>query len=189
MRTMGLVGAVIALWSLAMAAHAQDAGFPVARPGATDALAMFDGVWIGPARMTRPDGSVSEFEQMERVGPMLAGEIRVMEGKARRADGSTMFNALTVFSPGEGGAIEKRSHIPGDVSSRTIQLKPDGYVWIATFAGGSMTYDITIRDGVWHETGVVTMDGAEPIPFFEMTLTRVGDTDWPAANPDFVTTD
>jgi len=26
------------------------------------------------------------------------------------------------------------------------------------------------------------MAGSEPVRFFEMNLTRVGDTDWPAAN-------
>jgi hypothetical protein len=189
--------ALIAALLLAGTAAAQDAtsarvaDTPLshARPDATSALAMFDGVWIGPARMTGRDGSVTTFEQMERIGPMLNGEIRVMEGKARDADGRTLFNAFTVFSATDDGQIEMRSHIYGDQSARLIEPKSDGYVWRTQTAVGTMVYDITVRDGVWHETGVIELPDGRRVAFFEMTLTRVGDTDWPSANPAFQTRD
>jgi len=161
---------------------------PVARPGATDALAAFDGVWIGPARMTTPDGQTIRFEQMERIGPMLAGEIRVMEGQARGAAGERLFNALTVFSLGEGG-IEMRSHTPGHVETRLVEMTDDGFVWRTRTGDNEMVYTVSIRDGVWHETGVVRRPDGREFPFFEMTLNRVGDTDWPSANPAFPVAD
>lgn len=172
-------------------AKAQEASPPImhARPDATAALAMFDGVWIGPATMTARNGTVTAFEQMERIGPMLGGEIRVMEGKARGADGQALFNAFTVFSGTENGRIEMRSHVWGDQSARIIELKPDGYVWRAPTAAGTMVYDITVRHDVWHETGVIELADGRKVAFFEMTLTRQGDTDWPAANPAFATRD
>lgn len=160
-----------------------------ADPQATAALAILDGVWIGPARMMARDGGVSEFEQMERIGPMLGGEIRVMEGESRGPDGRRQFNAFTVFSAAEGGGLEMRSHIPGHESVRVIEPKPDGYVWRTAIPEGVMVYDITINDGVWTETGVIEFADGRRIAFFEMTLRRVGDTDWPAANPDFETLD
>ncbi|AQR62654.1 hypothetical protein BZG35_14100 [Brevundimonas sp. LM2] len=180
---------MVAAALLAGTAAAQDGPARAPRPEITAPLAMFDGVWIGPARMTLPDGSVRTFEQMERIGPMLGGEIRVMEGKARGSDGATLFNAFTVFSEGTGGGIEMRSHVWGDESARAITMKPDGYVWRMDTPGGPITYDITVRDGVWHETGVITLASGAQAAFFEMTLTRKGDSDWPAANAAFPTTD
>ncbi len=160
-------------------------GAPVARPGATDMLARFDGLWIGSAEMTGPDGVVRRFEQMERIGPMLAGEIRVMEGKARDPDGRTLFNALTVFSPVDGG-IEMRSWTPGHTGARRIEPTADGYIWrSAAGPGATMIYRIAVRDGVWHEVGEFVRAGRAPVVFFRMTLRRIGDTDWPAANPAF----
>ena len=181
----GLAAAVL----LAGTAAAQGGPARAPRPEITAPLAIFDGVWIGPARMTLPDGSVNTFEQMERIGPMLGGEIRVMEGKARGPDGATLFNAFTVFSEAAGGGIEMRSHVWGDESSRVIALKPDGYVWRMDTPGGAITYDITVRNGVWHETGVITLASGATVPFFEMTLTRQGDSDWPRANTAFPTSD
>jgi hypothetical protein len=32
-----------------------------------------------------------------------------------------------------------------------------------------------------HEIGERIVPGGEPVRFFEMTLKRIGDTDWPAA--------
>ncbi|WP_396594227.1 DUF1579 domain-containing protein [Brevundimonas sp. R86498] len=184
----GLIGMVAAMLLMgAGAAAAQPAQAP--RPEVTAALARFDGVWIGPARMTLPDGSVNTFEQMERIGPMLGGEIRVMEGKARGSDGATLFNAFTVFSEAAGGGIEMRSHVWGDELARVIELTPEGYNWRMETSGGPITYVITVRDGVWHETGTITLANGTRAQFFEMTLTRRGDTDWPAANPAFLTTD
>lgn len=154
-------------------------------PHVTEALAMFDGVWIGSARMTDRDGRVTEFAMMERIGPMLEGEIRVMEGLGRTPDGKPLHNAFTIFSAAEDGGIEMRSHIWGDETARRIELKPDGYVWRMETPVGQIVYDITVKDGVWRETGVMEFKNGSRSPFFEMTLTRKGGTDWPAANPDF----
>jgi hypothetical protein len=185
MRILSHIAACLGALAIASSASAQAAP----NPQATAALAMFDGFWSGPARMTGRDGRVTEFEQMERIGPMLGGEIRVMEGKGRTADGRAMFNAFTVFSATSDGAIEMRSHIPGNETSRTIELKPNGYVWRMRTPAGELVYDITIEEGVWRETGTMVLESGVRSPFFEMTLTRRKDTDWPAANPDFPTRD
>ena len=44
-------------------------------------------------------------------------------------------------------------------------------------------YVATIRDGTLHEVGDRLIPGREPARFFEMTLKRIGDTAWPAADP------
>jgi len=117
---------------------AQDAAPPslLAREKAatTDVLKVFDGIWVGTAEAVAPDGTTHRFEQMERIGPMLAGEIRVMEGKARDPKGKTLHNAFTVFSVTKDG-IEMRSWTPGRAGSRIIELTKEGYNWRTSIGG------------------------------------------------------
>jgi hypothetical protein len=40
---------------------------------------------------------------------------------------------------------------------------------------------VVVKDGTWHETGERVVPGQDPVRFFEMRLTRVGDSAWPAA--------
>ena len=46
---------------------------------------------------------------------------------------------------------------------------------------GPMTirYTATLKDKVWTEIGERIASGQAPAQFFEMHLTRVGDSDWP----------
>jgi hypothetical protein len=44
----------------------------------------------------------------------------------------------------------------------------------------TIRYAATIKNGVWHEVGTHVVRDREPAQFFEMTLKRIGDTDWPA---------
>ncbi|HEY0011749.1 MAG TPA: DUF1579 domain-containing protein [Allosphingosinicella sp.] len=179
------------------AASASEPAPPTAAPAApaaraasnTDALAFLDGVWIGPATFVTPTGERITMTQMERVGPMLGGEIRIMEGKARSADGQAVFNAFTVFAPTADGGISMRSHTPGHVGERVLELRPggEGFAWEMAAGPNRIRYIASVRGGVWRETGFrIAADGTET-PFFEMTLQRVGNTDWPAANPQFPT--
>lgn len=45
----------------------------------------------------------------------------------------------------------------------------------------TMRYTATIKDGAWREVGDRIVPGGPPVRFFEMNLTRVSDTSWPAA--------
>jgi hypothetical protein len=45
----------------------------------------------------------------------------------------------------------------------------------------TLRYTVTITETTWHEVGDRIMPNAEPVRFMEMTLTRTGASDWPAA--------
>jgi hypothetical protein len=45
----------------------------------------------------------------------------------------------------------------------------------------TIRYTATIKDGKWRELGDRVLPGKDPFRFYEMELTRVGDSDWPAA--------
>ena len=147
-------------------------------------LGFMNGVWAGPASGTRPDGKHYEVTQTERMGPMLGGDIIVVEGRGYLADGSTGFNAFAVVSwVPDSGKYELRSYAQGFAG--TFELKPtdDGYVWEIPAGPVTIRYTATVKDGKWREVGERIMPGQAPVQIFEMNLKRVGDTKWPGENP------
>jgi len=145
-------------------------------------LAMFDGTWRGPATVTLPDGKALQLTQTERVGSMLGGTLKVIEGRGYLPDGSTGFNAFAVisFSP-QTGKYSLRSHAQGYAGDFPLELKADGFIWSIKAGPATLLYTATVRDGVWTEIGERIVEGQPPVRTFEMTLKRIGSTDWPAA--------
>jgi hypothetical protein len=145
-------------------------------------LAFMDGVWRGTAWMILPSGEKHTLTQTERIGPFLDGSVKVIEGRGYEADGSVSFNAFGTisFDP----ATKKytlHSHAMGHVGDFELKRTADGYVWEIPAGPMTIRYTATIGKGTWKEVGDRVAPGQEPVRFFEMNLTRVGDTDWPAA--------
>ncbi len=147
-------------------------------------LAFLDGNWRGAAWTILPNGEKHEVTQTERCGPLLDESIRIVEGRGYDAEGKTSFNALGVltYDPAK-QAYSMRSHAQGRVGDFPVKLADGGFSW--EIAAGPMTirYTATIKGDAWHEVGDRIASGKEPVRFFEMTLKRLGDTSWPAANP------
>jgi hypothetical protein len=144
-------------------------------------LSGLDGVWRGPAWTITPGGR-REVIQTERIGPMLDGAIKVLEGRGYNPDGSLGFNAFGVisFEP-DTGVYTMRSHAMGRSGDFKLTPTPDGYDWEIPSGPATIRYSVVIRDGVWREVGERVVEGRPPFRFFEMTLNRVGDSAWPAA--------
>ena len=62
-----------------------------------------------------------------------------------------------------------------------VQRTADGFSWEIPAGPATIRYSAVVKDGVWHEVGDRIAAGQAAVRFFEMKLTRVGDTDWPAA--------
>lgn len=176
-----------ALICAAVPAGAQGLYDPAARIAAQRAamarLAHLDGIWRGPAWTLTPQGR-RDMIQAERIGAFLDGSVRVMEGRGYVADGSIAFNAFGVvsFDP-----VTRRysltSWAMGFTGTFPLRLTDDGYVWEAPAGPGAiMRYTAVVRDGTWHEIGERIVGDEPPVRIVELTLRRVGDTDWPAAN-------
>lgn len=176
--------ALTALLALPAAAFTQPRPDPAialaAQKQALAPLSWMDGEWRGTARTTGMDGKEHAVTQTERIGPLLGGTIKLIEGRGYNADGSTGFNAFAVLSY---DVAEKkfhfRSHAMGRSGDFAFEPRVDGYAW--TIPAGPMTirYTATFEDGNWHEIGERVMEGKPPVKFFEMTLRRVGDSAWP----------
>jgi hypothetical protein len=152
-----------------------------AQKDALKAFAAMDGVWRGPAWTILPNGEKHTITQTERIGPFLDGSVKVIEGKGYEADGRVSFNAFGTisFSPSKNG-YTLHSHAMGNVGDFVIKPTADGYTWEIPAGPMTIRYTAVIKDGTLKEVGDRLEPGKDPVRFFEMTLTRIGDTTWPA---------
>lgn len=145
-------------------------------------LSFMDGVWRGTAWTMLPSGEKHTITQTERVGPFLDGSVKVIEGRGYDPDGKAAFNAFAIISyNGATRAFTMRSYAQGNVGDFVLTPTADGFVWNIPAGPMTIRYTAVVKDGVWREVGDRILPDKEPVRFFEMTLTRVGDTNWPAA--------
>lgn len=145
-------------------------------------LSFMDGVWRGTAWTIRRDGDKHTITQTERIGPFLDGTVKVIEGRGHDASGAVTFNALGIISydPAK-KSYSMRSYAMGRSGDFALMPSADGFTWEVPAGPATIRYTARIQNGIWHEVGERILSGQEPSRFFEMTLTRAGDTDWPAA--------
>lgn len=147
------------------------------------ALDFMNGEWRGEA-VTYSAAGRHVLTQTERVGPMLGGSIKVIEGRGYSAEGVTAFNAMASLSwDARGNRSVFRSWANGYSGEYPFERTEDGFRW-ETPAGpnAKIQYVATVRDGTWHEVGTYVADGQPPRVYAEMTLTRIGDSSWPAGD-------
>jgi len=148
-------------------------------------LAFMRGTWSGPATGSNPGGKSYAVTQTERIGPMLGGDIMVMEGRGYTPAGDTGFNAFAVLSWDPASSkYELRSYAMGHAGTFELQLTADGYVWtVPAGPDSTIRYTATVKDNKWREVGELVAKGKPPVKTFEMNLVRQGDTDWPLGTP------
>jgi hypothetical protein len=162
-------------------AQAVDPAMIEAERAAIAKLGWMDGTWRGPA-VTQSPGGEHKVTQTERIGNFLGGTIKVIEGKGFNPDGSVGFNAFAVISYDPATkAYTFRSYAQGRAGTFSIVPQGTGYVWEIPAGPATIRYTATLENGKWHEVGDRVVPGQAPQRFFDMQLTRVGDTDWPAA--------
>jgi len=177
-----LAAGLLALAAPASAQFPDPAPRIAAQREALARLAGMDGVWRGPAWSLTPAGR-QEMLQTERIGPMLGGAIRVMEGRGYAADGSVRFNAFGVVSyDPDRRAYTLTTFALGHSLTVPLTLTETGYIWEAPAGPGAVIrYTATIGNGTWHEYGERIAPGQPPLRVVELNLRRVSDTDWPGA--------
>lgn len=179
-----LLPACLAAAGLLAASALPAAASPATRAEAMARLAFMRGVWAGPATGVNPDGSRYSVHQTERMGPFLGGDVVMVEGRGYAADGSLGFNALGIVSWDERTrSYAFRSYAQGMAGTFAFEPTPDGYVWSIPAGPATLRYTAVVKDGRWHEVGERLVAGQPPARIFEMTLERVGDTDWPLGTP------
>ena len=160
-----------------------DAAIPAAtQREAMEAFAVMDGVWRGSAWTLLPSGERHELVQTERVGPLLGGAIRLLEGRGYEADGRLGFDALGIISYDSARqACSMRSYAMGRSGDFEITVEGNRFRWEIPAGPMTIRYEATVDGETWTEIGTRIVPGSDPVRFFEAHLTRVGDTDWPSA--------
>lgn len=183
LETMTRLAAVALALSVPSMAFAQaaDTAAMAAQQEAMKKLDWMNGKWRGPAVTQSPQGE-HEVTQTERIGGFLDGTLKVIEGKGYNPDGSTGFHAFGVVTY---DTAAKTYWMTSSAQGRSgkFQLTPsdNGYVWEIPAGPATIRYTATLADGKWTEVGDYVAPGQPPRRFFTMTLTRLGDTDWPEA--------
>ena len=183
--SMATLAACVALAApaAALAQALQPAGTAEQRQ-AMQALAWMDGEWVGEATVSMGPGRTSTHAHTERIGPMLGGSIKVIEGRSTNDDGTVAFNAFAVVSWDDAtDSYVMRSYANGQAADFPLQATADGFRWSTPGRGGEIRYVTTFRDGEWVETGDFVMPDRDPMRVIELRLRRRGDTGWPAADP------
>jgi hypothetical protein len=112
----------------------------------------------------------------------LDGSVKVIEGRGYDPDGKITFNAFGIISYDTAArAYSLHSYAQGNAGDFVLKPTADGYVWEIPAGPMIIRYTAMIKDDKWREVGDRIIPGKEPIRFFEMNLTRVGNTDWPVA--------
>ena len=175
---------LLAVPAAASAQTMQPAGTAEQRQ-AMQTLSWMDGEWVGEATVSMGPGQTSTHPHTERIGPMLGGSIKVIEGRSVGGpDGAPAFNAFAVLSWDDAtDRYMMRSYANGQAGDFPLEATAAGFSWTAPARGGEMRYVTTFKDGEWVELGHFVMPGREPMQVIELRLRRRGDTGWPAADP------
>jgi hypothetical protein len=152
---------------------------------AMESLSFMDGAWRGPAWAVTADGKRHDLTQTERVGTLLGGTVKLVEGRGYEADGRTGFNALGVISYNPATKqYSMQSYASRQAGAFPFRATGNGFVWqIPAGPGAVVRFTATFEGGNWHEIGERVAEGAPPIKIFEMRLKRLGDTAWPGGDP------
>lgn len=144
-------------------------------------LSIFDGTWRGPAKVILADGKELTLTQTERVGSFLGETVKVIEGRGYAPDGTSPFNAFAVisYSP-QNEKYNFRSYAQGYSGDFPLEVRPDGFTWSVKMGPATLRYTATVKADVWTEIGERITEGQAPVKTFEMSLHRIGGTDWPA---------
>lgn len=145
---------------------------------AMKALAFMDGEWRGPARFGE-----HPMTQTERVGPLLDGAVKLVEGRGYDAAGKTVFNVFAVISydPVK-RTYSMRSYAEGYAGDFPLTVRKDGWSWSQPMGpGATLNYTASFTPDGWREVGERVAGDAQPVRMFEMTLKRVGNGAWPGA--------
>jgi hypothetical protein len=172
---------------LSIAVVLASAGAAPAQPGADRVAAMkklawMRGVWSGPATRRGREGPYP-ITQTERVGPLLGGDVLLVEGRSYKPDGTTVFNGLAVISWDAAKGYEMRAYAYGHAGTFKLSVADGGWTWARPMGRGLIRYTAEFKDGLWRETGDAVFPNAPPTRIFEGDLKRVGDTDWPHDKP------
>lgn len=141
-------------------------------------LAALVGQWEGDATTSGP-GRAKRYRQSEDVVFGAGRTVLMIRGTGRSAEppnaGDIEFEAAaSLWFDADANRIRMRAHrAEGVAVDADVELKPDTLIWGFPVQGGQVRYTLAFDEGNWHEVGHFIREGAPPIQFIDMTLTKV----------------
>ena len=140
-------------------------------------LDVLAGKWSG-AGWIQQGAARAEFTGTENVQKKLDGLALLVEGRFTDQKDSTkvIHETLAVLTYNPKTEIyDFRTYLASGMSGNfTFKTTETGYEWGMDFPGSKIVYDITVKDGTWHEVGKISRDdGKNWTQFFEMNLKKV----------------
>lgn len=177
----GCLAAATAVTATPALAQAPNAGVLAKQHAAMKALSFLDGEWAGPAEAHERTGTL-KMTQTERVGTLLDGTVRLVEGRAFDEKGNTLFNAFAVISyEVSRSRYVITSYASGYTTATELKVKPDGFEWaIPAGPSAKMQFSAVVKNGIWTEVGDYVGPGGAKERTFQMTVKRSGSSKWPA---------
>lgn len=144
-------------------------------------LSFMYGEWRGTAKGMSREGPYT-LTQTERVGPMLGGDLIVVEGRGYQEDGTLQFNAFGVISyDKQEQSYFINAYTDGNAGKFKLELKDNGFVWTIQAGPNAKVINTAVIEGdTWHEITKYVPDEGPEMVTNDMTLTRIGDTSWPS---------
>ena len=119
----------------------------------------------------------AEFTGTENVQRKIDGLALLVEGRFtdKKDSSKVIHETLAVLNYNPKSAIYDFHTflVSGGRGMYPLRVNGAAYEWEIEFPGGKIIYVITIKDGVWHETGKMSRDdGKTWFQFFEMSLKK-----------------
>ena len=153
---------------------AQDPAGVVAQRAAMKKLAFLEGRWSGPAKVRRGPGPPMALTQNESVSFKLDGLVLLVEGWGDRADGQTVFRALSTIAYDPATSQYRfRAYHDGNYLDTELTVTEKGFAW--GYSAGPLKVTNTMRltdGGEWEETTLASYAGNAPTKSVEMKLSR-----------------
>ena len=145
-------------------------------------LVALDGLWRGDGWTLLPNGTRATFRQTIRVGSSGEGALKVLEGRGFNTEGQLSATNFEVVSfNAETKVYTLRLYAQGNAADVPIVPTSTGFVLEYPDGTATVRFTIAVTDGIWNEIAERRVAGQEPVRFLELSLRRVGDTNWPAA--------
>lgn len=140
-------------------------------------FAFLAGDWKGEGWVEMAPGQRHEYEQTERVEFRQRGTIISIVGQGKdKATGELGHDAFAVlsFDPAKGQYTMTSWAYPGRRGSFEIKPEGEGFAWGMKNGPATIRYRMKLSaEGVWHETGEMTVDGQTWRQFLEFKVRRV----------------
>lgn len=140
-------------------------------------FAFLAGEWRGEGWVEMMPGQRHNYEQSERVEFRQHGTILSIVGQGKdKATGELVHDAFAVlsFDPASGKYTMTSWAYPGRRGSFEIKPEAEGFEWGMKNGPATIRYRMKLTaEGVWHETGEMTLDGQNWRQFLEFKVRRL----------------